>query len=281
MSNKKRDAKRVGQVRRLTALMVIAILLAVIAFAGFRCQKKLQDGTFSLLSSSSEAPPLVTNTATPGSSSSSSETLAEATTAPTTEPPTEPPTDPPTEPPTEPDESWKLTLVNRWNKLPEDSSDISLVSLSNGNVVDARIYPDLQAMFDAARAQGLSPMVREGYRTHADQQAMMDEYINRYLAEGCTDEEARQKAESYVAIPGTSEHELGLAVDINSTTDDAWPLYNWLAANAHEYGFILRYPDGKTSITGIDYEPWHYRYVGKEAAAEIYARQITLEEYLQ
>ena len=169
MSNKKRDAKRVGQVRRLTALMVIAILLAVIAFAGFRCQKKLQDGTFSLLSSSSEAAPLVTNTATPGSSSSSSETLAEATTAPTTEPPTEPPTDPPTEPPTEPDESWKLTLVNRWNKLPEGSSDISLVSLSNGNVVDARIYPDLQAMFDAARAQGLSPMVREGYRTHADQ----------------------------------------------------------------------------------------------------------------
>ena len=244
MSNKKRDAKRVGQVRRLTALMVIAILLAVIAFAGFRCQKKLQDGTFSLLSSSSEAPPLVTNTATPGSSSTSTETLAEATAAPTTEPPTEPPTDPPTEPPTEPDESWKLTLVNRWNKLPEGSSDISLVSLSNGNAVDARIYSDLQAMFDAARAQGLSPMVREGYRTHADQQAMMDEYINRYLAEGCTDEEARQKAESYVAIPGTSEHELGLAVDINSTTDDAWPLYNWLAANAHEYGFILRYPDG-------------------------------------
>ena len=88
--------------------------------------------------------------------------------------------------------------------------------------------------------------------------------------------------EAYVAIPGTSEHELGLAVDINEAGGaDPWGLYNWLAAHAHEYGFILRYPQGKESITGIDYEPWHFRYVGKEAAAEIYSRQVTLEEYLQ
>ena len=81
---------------------------------------------------------------------------------------------------------------------------------------------------------------------------------------------------------GRSEHQLGLAVDINgdelhSSNDE---VYSWLAENAYKYGFILRYPEGKSDITGIEYEPWHYRYVGKEAAAEIFSRSICLEEYL-
>ena len=94
-------------------------------------------------------------------------------------------------------------------------------------------------------------------------------------------EKADELAREYVAEPGTSEHELGLAVDINAGGEtDSWTLYDWLAEHAHEYGFILRYPEDKTLITGINYEPWHYRYVGKDAAEEIYERGITLEEYL-
>ncbi|MBR3629294.1 MAG: M15 family metallopeptidase [Oscillospiraceae bacterium] len=254
-------------IRRTAALL---LLTAILGFAAFRCSKLHQADT---LPDSSSAP-LAELSATEAASS------AGDVTEPPTEPSTEPPTEAPTEPPTEPDESWKLTLVNRWNALPEDY-DISLLTLSNGISVDERIYPDLQAMFDDARANGLQPMVREGFRTRSDQEAIMAERIAGYEAEGYSGEEARQKAEEFVAIPGTSEHELGLAVDINSTSDDAWGLYNWLAENAHEYGFILRYPQDKKSITGIDYEPWHYRYVGKEAAAEIHARQLTLEEYLQ
>lgn len=85
-----------------------------------------------------------------------------------------------------------------------------------------------------------------------------------------------------MAVPGTSEHQLGLALDINAekgkcTNDE---LYQWLEKNSYKYGFILRYPTNKVEITGTNYEPWHYRYVGKEAEKEIYARGICLEEYL-
>lgn len=95
--------------------------------------------------------------------------------------------------------------------------------------------------------------------------------------------ELQALAEKWVALPGTSEHQLGMAVDINPARDQAKAdqLYEWLNHNSYKYGFILRYPADKTEITGTIYEPWHYRYVGKEAAAEIYARGLCLEEYLE
>lgn len=108
--------------------------------------------------------------------------------------------------------------------------------------------------------------------------------INRveYENEGKSKSEAKKLAEQWVAIPGTSEHQLGIAVDINadttkSSSDD---VYSWLAENAHKYGFIKRYPSDKTDITGVINEPWHYRYVGKEAALEIYSQGMCLEEYI-
>ena len=173
-----------------------------------------------------------------------------------------------------------LILVNASHPLP-DNYTVDLVQLANGKQIASLIYPDLQRMFDAARAQGIYPTVTEGYRTHEDQIAMMQNYINRYIAEGYSESDAQQMALDYVAVPGTSEHELGIAADINSQDGNTdWNVYAWLKDNAHNYGFILRYPEGKEDITGIDYEPWHYRYVGEEAAREIYERQITLEEYL-
>ena len=179
-----------------------------------------------------------------------------------------------------PSDEWNLMVVNRWNELPEDY-EVELVELFNGKEVDERIYPYLQEMFDAAREEGIYPIVREGYRTEAEQQAMFDEKVQAYRSEGYSRARAERTAKEWVALPGTSEHQLGIAVDINADKEKCSneEVYAWLAENAHKYGFILRYPQGKVSITGISYEPWHYRYVGAEAAKEIYEQGICLEEY--
>ena len=179
------------------------------------------------------------------------------------------------------DSPWNLVLVNKWNPISENP-EIELTQLSNGQRVDSRIYPELQMMFDEARAQGIYPIVREGYRTYEEQKATFEAKVRAIRKEGHLKKTAQKMAAQWVAIPGTSEHELGLAVDINadgqqSVNDE---VYQWLAENAWKYGFILRYPAGKEAITGIDYEPWHYRYVGTEAAKVIYEEGLTLEEYL-
>ena len=179
------------------------------------------------------------------------------------------------------EEEWMLVLVNRTHPVPAGFSK-EFTDLSNGQRVDSRIYPDLQDMFDAARADGLELFVREGYRTSEDQQAIMDERINQYQEEGYSYEESKEYAEQYVALPGTSEHELGISVDINAdnevNSDEV--VYDWLYENSYKYGFIKRYPEDKIEITGINNEPWHYRYVGKKAAQEMHDTGLCLEEYL-
>ena len=179
-------------------------------------------------------------------------------------------------------EEWNLIVVNRWNELPEDYS-VELTELSNGQKVDSRIYPYLQEMFDAARAEGIYPIVREGYRTAEEQQEILDDKIQTYIIQGYSQSRAEKTAKEWVALPGTSEHQLGIAVDINADKSKCSneDVYGWLAENAYKYGFILRYPMGKQEITGTSYEPWHYRYVGEEAAKEIYERGICLEEYFK
>lgn len=179
------------------------------------------------------------------------------------------------------DEDWALTLVNRDNPLPADYQ-IEIVQLSNGERVDARIYPMLQKMFDDMRAEGIYPIVRSGYRSYEEQEEVMQERIQRYVESGLSQEDAKVKAETEVALPGTSEHQLGLSVDINADGVNSYgdEVYNWLYDNAHKYGFIKRYPEDKTDITGIINEPWHYRYVGIEAATEMKASGQCLEEYL-
>lgn len=179
-------------------------------------------------------------------------------------------------------EEWNLIVVNRWNELPEDYS-VELTELSNGQKVDSRIYPYLQEMFDAARAEGIYPIVREGYRTAEEQQEILDDKIQTYIIQGYSQSRAEKTAKEWVALPGTSEHQLGIAVDINADKSKCSneEVYAWLAENAYKYGFILRYPMGKQEITGTSYEPWHYRYVGIEAAYEINERGICLEEYFE
>ena len=157
-----------------------------------------------------------------------------------------------------------------------------MTELSNGKKVDSRIYPELQQMFNDARAEGLALFVREGYRTTEEQQKIMDEKINEYEKQGYSAKEAKKRAEKYVAIPDTSEHQLGLSVDINADTDkcSSEKVYQWLDENAYKYGFVKRYPEDKTDITGISNEPWHYRYVGTTVAKIMKEENLCLEEYL-
>jgi len=181
---------------------------------------------------------------------------------------------------------WNLILVNKWNPIPE-GYEVKLTQLKSGHAVDERAYPELQQMMDDCRAEGLDPVICSSYRTNEKQTKLFNRKINQYKDMGYSDAEAEKLAGEIVAVPGTSEHQLGLALDIvdesYQTLDEKQEetaVQKWLMANCWKYGFILRYPTDKRDITGITYEPWHYRYVGKEAAADIYKAGICLEEYL-
>lgn len=179
-----------------------------------------------------------------------------------------------------------LTLVNPWNTIPEDWT-VELISIGNGHRVDKICYDDLMAMMDACRAAGLSPMVRSSYRTQSQQTDLYTNKVRQWKNYGYDEEAARIKAATIVAIPGTSEHQLGWAVDIVDKSYQTLnekqaetPSQKWLMEHSWEYGFILRYPVDKSDVTGIIYEPWHYRYVGRDNAKEIMESGLCLEEYL-
>lgn len=175
-----------------------------------------------------------------------------------------------------------LILVNGQNEVPAHYS-VDLTLLSNGESVATSIYPALQQMFDDARAQNVYPVVASGYRTAEEQQVLLDEKAESLVASGYDSDTATALAETYVLPPGYSEHQLGLAVDINADPmkSTAEEVYTWLAENAHQYGFILRYPEDKEDLTGTHYDAWHYRYVGKTAAATMFRENLCLEEYVE
>lgn len=184
-------------------------------------------------------------------------------------------------------EQWKLLLVNSENPLPSDFSTPELTQLKGGYKIDSRAYPALQEMMDGARAAGYQPLICSAYRSREKQTQLFENKTQTYLAQGYSRAEAEEKAAHWVARPGTSEHETGLAVDI---VDQAYqmldqkqedrPVQQWLMAHCAEYGFILRYPTEKSDLTGVGYEPWHYRYVGVEAAKAIMDQNLCLEEFL-
>lgn len=181
---------------------------------------------------------------------------------------------------------WRLILVNAQHPMPQDY-EMELTQLRNGHAIDSRVYPDLQAMMDACRAQGLSPLICSSYRNEAYQRTLYEEKVEELSADGLSDTEAQTAAAQIVAPPGASEHQTGLAVDIvdmeyqllDPAQEDT-PVGQWMRENSWRYGFILRYPSAHSACTGIDYEPWHYRYVGLDAAKEIYEQGLCLEEYL-
>ncbi len=178
----------------------------------------------------------------------------------------------------------KLLLVNEKyglnkNYIPEGLCipDIPFSDISDDEEkhVAGVIVKPLEELINTAKEDGIILLGNSGYRSYKSQEKV---YISRVKSEG------RKLADAYVAKPGSSEHQTGLCIDI--TNEDRYFVEgtkeaDWLAENCYKFGFIIRYPYGRKNITGIEYEPWHIRYVGKEAAKYIYDNGITLEEYLE
>ena len=179
---------------------------------------------------------------------------------------------------------WNLTLVNSTHAVPEDWVVPEFTELRNGQKVDSRIYPELQAMFDAARAAGRTPLVISSYRTYDDQKNMLVKKYRAFKEQGYSHEDAQIEALKWAAYPGYSEHQLGLAIDVGTSNSEKCSkdrVWSWLKEHCAEYGFIWRYSEEKSAITGIANEPWHFRYVGVEAATYIMENNLCLEEYME
>ncbi len=192
----------------------------------------------------------------------------------------------PAPPPEQAYDFWNLVLVNRDNALPPDFT-VELADIGGGEQVDARIEPMLKQMMQDAAGAGANLTVCSGYRSRDLQDTLFAREKDSYQNQGYSEEESYTLAGKYVQPPGSSEHETGLAVDFLT---DEWKIldegfadttaYRWLQAHAAEYGFIERYPAHKEDITGVSWEPWHYRYVGPETAQIIIKDGVTLEEYV-
>ena len=168
-----------------------------------------------------------------------------------------------------------ILLCNRWNPVPDDYK-LKLVSIGKFKM-DATCADAMEQMMAAAKKDGVTLKINNTYRSKALQQSMWESRRKKYMGQGMTLEEADAYIGRSVAVPGTSEHQTGLAADIKGSEE----VYAWLAENSWKYGFILRYPDDKIDITGIIYEPWHFRYVGTSLAKDIYDSGLCLEEYLE
>lgn len=184
-------------------------------------------------------------------------------------------------------DSWELLLVNKMHPIP-DNYDIPLTYFSSNMQCDERVLEPLMNMLAAARTDGVDLVICSPYRDYALQSRLFTRKINEYLSCGYSYIEAYKIASRKVIVPGASEHQLGIAFDIvtggHSTLDYEFAdtkAGKWLKNNGYKYGFILRYPRGKEYITGIEFEPWHYRYVGIEAATYIMENEITLEEFIE
>ena len=173
-----------------------------------------------------------------------------------------------------------LILVNSENAFP-DNVNLNLVSFNGYQVADT-IYNDLARMYNAALNDNITLKINNAYRSKDEQAQIFESKMNAYENEGYTKEKAYEQTTLTVQVPGYSEHETGLAIDFSNEGhyDENEKMWEWLKNNAYKYGFILRYPEDKYEITKIDYEPWHYRYVGKKAAKDITNKNLTLEEYL-
>ena len=187
---------------------------------------------------------------------------------------------------------WNLVLVNRENQLAEEIV-MELYLTESGYQIDSRIQEPYLQLMEAGKAAGMDFTMISGYRSIEQQQTNYDVNYQNYLASGLSEEEARTKTEEYIALPNASEHITGLAVDITSTALanqegnsglfpdlENYPEGLWLKENAPKFGFILRYPKAKEAITGINFEPWHFRYVGIENAMYMTEKNLTLEEYI-
>ena len=182
-------------------------------------------------------------------------------------------------------DDWKLILVNKQHPIPDDY-EFPLGNISYGKQCDQRIIVSLMAMLKAAQDDGAPLEIASPYRSDERQKRLFAEHIAGYMRAGMSYVDAFGQTAQAVTVPGSSEHQIGLAVDLvqndHYALDEAFGETKggkWLRDNSYRFGFILRYPKGKENITGIEYEPWHFRYVGVDAATEMYENDLCLEEF--
>lgn len=180
---------------------------------------------------------------------------------------------------------WKLILVNKQHPIPEDYS-FTLGNLSSYMQCDERIVEPLLTMMKKAQEDGVTLVICSPYRDSEKQEKLFNRKINAYMKNGYSYMDAYKLSSQAVTVPGASEHQIGLAIDLitkgYSTLDEGFAeteAGKWLKAHCAEFGFILRYPKEKEYITGIEWEPWHFRYVGNSAASLIMEQNLTLEEF--
>ncbi len=183
--------------------------------------------------------------------------------------------------------AWNLLLINKQHPVPEDYT-FTLGTIKGNMKCDERIIEPLAQMFKAAADDGINLEVRSPYRDISRQEYLFDRKMKTYINQGYSYIDAYKESSAVVTVPGASEHQIGISLDI---TSDTYSMLNegfedtdagrWLRDNSYKYGFILRYPKGKEDITGIIYEPWHFRYVGVEAATVMYEQGLTLEEFVE
>ena len=185
-------------------------------------------------------------------------------------------------------EDWKLVLINKQHPVPEDYAfTLGKIKTIKGEMqCDERIVEELLAMMQAARNEGVNLAICSPYRDLNRQEVLFNRKIEAYMEKGMSYMDAYSLSSQAVTVPGASEHQIGLAIDIVSDTylslDEGFAETDagkWLKEHCSEYGFILRYPKGKEYITSIEFEPWHFRYVGKEAAKIIMEEELCLEEF--
>lgn len=185
-------------------------------------------------------------------------------------------------------DDWKLILINKQHPIPDEYTfTLGPIKTIKGTMqCDERIIEELLAMMYAASEDGVNLAICSPYRDLAWQEVLFNRKIKAYMNKGMSYMEAYKISSQAVTVPGASEHQIGLAIDIVSDTyvtlDEGFAdtsAGKWLEEHCAEYGFILRYPKGKEYITSIEFEPWHFRYVGKDAAKIIMEEELCLEEF--
>ena len=180
-------------------------------------------------------------------------------------------------------DDWRLTLANYENLLSENFT-VKVSNIDNTRQFDSRAIGELNDMMNAMKKDGVTNVwVQSAYRSVARQKELYDNSVKKYLQQGKTQEEAEKLTDEYINKPGSSDHNLGLAVDFNYVDNKFEKLdgFKWLKKNAENYGFVLRYPKDKEDITKIAYESWHWRYVGVEHAKKMNDLNMCLEEYIE
>ena len=281
-------------------LLILALLLLAV-FGTFQLVNKKQS---SLKEQSTTAETSLQTTEAPTAPSDPSifDSTSQVTDESTTEAPTEPsgsepvtvPSAPQTEQVTNPetgrivvdvnDSNWQLVVVNGTREFPSTYEPELDQIFDTGKYLDARVTPHYEEMYTAAKQDGIILTPYSAYRSYERQKNNYNHLTETYMSDyHLSREEAAKKAATVILPPGTSEHNLGLCMDVCNVYDSFvnQKEYTWLTENAYRFGFILRYPKGKEDVTGIVFEPWHWRYVGVEWAKQIQDSGLCLEEFLE